>query len=302
LKQDEGAIIMPIIDCQRYCHAMGSRFEVRLLGDDEERLDSVAIAVIEEIVRLDGILSRFDPRSEIARINREAHDRPARLDQEVFDLLERCDQWRGLTAGYFDITASSKAGGNVGSKAGDDAVDSGETSGLLLDTESHTARFVREGVSIDLGGVGKGYALDRGREIMLRFGVTCGLLNGGSSSVLAVGAPPDKAGWFVAVRHPLEPDAAPVAHVELADRGLSCSAARHAGQQRSDVLNPLTGLPLEGDAACLTLAATAADAEVFSTALLAMGREKAKHYLERTPCRDLVAGWFEPESGFSWMQ
>jgi FAD:protein FMN transferase len=289
LKQDEGAITMPTIDCQRFCRAMGSRFEVRFLGDDEERLDSVAIAVIEEIVRLDGVLSRFDPRSEIARINREARDRPARLDQEVFELLERCDHWRRLTAGYFDITASSKAG--------DDAVDSGETSGLLLDAESHTARFAREGVSIDLGGVGKGYALDRGREIMLRFGVTCGLLNGGSSSVLAVG----KNSWPVAVRHPLEPDAAPVAHVELADRGLSCSAARHAGQQRSDVLNPLTGLPLEGNAVCLTLAATAADAEVFSTALLAMGREKAKHYLERTPCRDLVAGWFEPESGFTWI-
>ncbi|HEY6401220.1 MAG TPA: FAD:protein FMN transferase [Blastocatellia bacterium] len=292
---------MPTIDCQRFCQAMGSRFEVRLLGDDEERLDSVAIAVIEEIVRLDSVLSRFDPRSEIARINREARDRPARLDQEVFELLERCDQWRRLTAGYFDVTAS----GNVG-KAGDDAVDSGETSGLLLDAESHTARFAREGVSIDLGAVGKGYALDRGREIMLRFGVTCGLLNGGSSSVLAVGVPPEIMagimGWPVAVRHPLEPDAAPVAHVELADRALSCSAARHAGQQRSDVLNPLTGLPLEGDAACLTLAATAADAEVFSTALLAMGREKAKHYLERTPCRDLAAGWFEPESGFSWMQ
>jgi FAD:protein FMN transferase len=293
LKQDEGAITMPIIDCQRYCRAMGSRFEVRLLGDDEERLDSVAVAVTEEIVRLDGVLSRFDPRSEIARINREAHDRPTRLDQEVFELLERCDQWRRLTAGYFDVTASSKAG--------NDAADACETPALLLDAESHTARFVRDGVSIDLGGVGKGYALDRGREIMLRFGVTCGLLNGGSSSVLAVGAPPRMVGWPVAARHPLEPDAAPVAQVELADRGLSCSAARHAGQQRSDVLNPLTGLPLEGNAACLTLAATAADAEVFSTALLAMGREKAKHYIERRLCRDLVAGWFEPESGFSWL-
>jgi thiamine biosynthesis lipoprotein len=193
-----------------------------------------------------------------------------------------------LTFGHFDVTASYKAGG-------------GETPALLLDAESQTARFTRAGVSIDLGGVGKGYALDRGREIMLRFGVTCGLLNGGSSSALAVGAPPGRGGWPVAVRHPLKPDAAPVAQVELADQGLSCSAVRHPGQRRSDVLNPLTGRPLSGDAACVTLAANAADAEVFSTALLTMGRDEAKRYLERTPCPDLAAGWFEPESGFAWI-
>jgi FAD:protein FMN transferase len=267
---------------------MGSRFEVLLLGDDEDLLDAVAVAVIEEIIRLDGALSRFDPRSEIARINREAGDKPVRVDLEVFELLERCEQARRLTAGYFDVTASKNAG-SAGMPA------------LLLDAESHAVRFTRDGVSIDLGGVGKGYALDRGRDIMLRFGVTCGLLNGGSSSALAVGAPHDKGGWPAAVRHPLNPDAAPVAYVELADRGLSCSAARHPGQRRSDVLNPLSGRPLDGDAACVTLAASATDAEVYSTALLAMGREQSKRYLERTPCRDLVAGWFEPESGFAWI-
>jgi len=123
----------------------------------------------------------------------------------------------------------------------------------------------------------------------------------GTSSVLAVGAPTGKSGWPVAVRHPLTPDAAPVAHVELADRSLSCSAARHPGQRQSDVVNPLTGRLLDGDAACVTLAANATDAEIFSTALLAMGREEVKRYLERAPRPGLVAGWFEPEVGFTWI-
>ncbi len=279
---------MPAFECQHSCRAMGSSFEARLYGDDEELLDAVAVAVIEEIIRLEGALSRFDPRSEIARINREAGRRPARVDREVFELLERCEQARLVTAGYFDVAASKKAG------------DCG-TPALLLDAKSHTTQFTRPDVSIDLGGVGKGYALDRGREIMLRFGVTCGLLSGGSSSALAIGAPAGKSGWPVAVRHPLKPDAEPVARLELADRGLSCSAVRHPEQRRSDVLNPLTGRPLDGDAACVTLASNATDAEIFSTALLAMGREEAKRYLERAPCRDLVAGWFEPETGFTWI-
>ncbi|MBO0862450.1 MAG: FAD:protein FMN transferase, partial [Chloracidobacterium sp.] len=279
---------MPIIDYQCFCQAMRARFEVRLCGDDEELLDAVAVAVIEEINRLDGVLSRFDPRSEISRINREAGVRPVRLDHEVFELLERCERSRRLTAGYFDVTASDNAAGG------------GALPALLLDSGSHTARFTRAGASIDLGGVGKGYALDRGREIMLRFGVTCGLLNGGSSSVLTVGAPPGGKGWPVDVRNPLTPDAKPVARLELADQGFSCSAVRHPGQQRSDVLNPLTGRPLYGDAACVTQAASATDAEIFSTALLAMGRKEAKRFIEQAPCRGLVAGWFEPESGFAW--
>jgi FAD:protein FMN transferase len=129
---------MPTISCRRHCRAMGSRFEVLLLGDDEDLLDAVAVAVIEEIIRLDGALSRFDPRSEIARINREAGGRPARVDPEVFELLERCERARRLTAGYFDVTASDKASSNV---AG-----GGKTPALLLDAKSRTARFsIRRG-------------------------------------------------------------------------------------------------------------------------------------------------------------
>lgn len=278
-------------NCHRDFEAMGARFEVRLCGDDEEHLDAVAVAVIEEIIRLDSVLSRFDPRSEIARINREAAHAPALVDREVFGLLEKCEEARRLTSGYFDVTASSRAAGGT----------AGEAPALQLDAEICTARFTRADVIIDLGGVGKGYALDRGREIMLRFGVACGLLHGGTSSVLAVGAPPGKNGWAVAVRHPRTPDAAPVAQVDLVDQGLSCSAVRHPGQRQSDVLNPLTGRPLCGDAACVALVANATDAEIFSTALLAMGREEAKRYLERVSCHGLVAGWFEPGAGFTWI-
>src|SRR5262245_18735996 len=269
----------------KHCEAMGTRFEALLVGHDEEHLE--AVAVIEEIIRLEGVLSRFDPRSEIARINREAGHAQVRVDREVFALLERCERERRSTDGFFDVTASRRP--------------PGAAPDLRLDVDICAVQFTGPGPAIDLGGVGKGYALDRGREIMMRFGVTCGLLHGGTSSVLAVGAPPGKSGWPVAVRHPLTPDAAPVAHVELANRSLSCSAARHPGQRQSDVVNPMTGRLLDGDAACVTLATNATDAEIFSTALLAMGREEVKRYLERAPRPGLVAGWFEPEVGFTWI-
>lgn len=269
------------------CEAMGTRFEVFLNNGDEEHLEAVAGAVLEEVKRLDGVLSRFDPRSEIARINREAYDRPVRVDREVFALLERCERARQLTAGYFDVTAAHES----------DHV----TTALRLDAEASAVSFIRPRVTIDLGGIGKGYALDRGCEIVQRFGVTCGLLHGGTSSVLALAAPPDSAGWPIAVRHPHAPDAAPAGEVKLIERALSCSAVRHRGQSQSDLVNPLTGQALAGDAACVVLAGNAADAEIFSTALLAMGRVRALDYLAKIADIGLTVGWIEAEADLIWL-
>jgi FAD:protein FMN transferase len=283
---------------QQHFHAMGTRFEFFLTGQgqgqgqgekqehDREHLDAVAVDLVEEIRRLDCVLSRFDPRSEVSRINRGAAGRPIRVDREVFALLEKCEEARRLTAGYFDVAAAHQS----------------EAPALRLDSEFCTVRFSGHDVLIDLGGIGKGYALDRAREIMLRFGVTCGLLHAGTSSVLAVGTPHGANGWPVAVRHPLLSMGEPVAQLKLADRGLSCSAVRHPGQQQSDLINPLTGDPLVGDAACVVLAANATDAEILSTALLAMGREQAIDFLAKRYDPNVEAGWYEPGGGFAWIR
>jgi thiamine biosynthesis lipoprotein len=256
------------VDYRRDCEAMGTRFEVFLSGQDREHLEAVAVAVCEEVIRLDNVLSRFNPGSEIARINREAGGQSVRVDREVFALLERCEQARELTHGYFDITAAS--GGN----------------GIELDAEHCTVRFKRSGVVIDLGAIGKGYALDYGREILLRFGVDSGLLNGGTSSILAMGGP-----FAVDLRHPLESNQI-IERIELANRALSCSAVRHPAQAESDVVNPLTGARLSGNDTCVVLAPNAVEAEIFSTALLAMGREQADGYLEQRNCSGLQVQWF----------
>ncbi|MDQ3258182.1 MAG: FAD:protein FMN transferase [Acidobacteriota bacterium] len=268
---------------------MGTRFEAFLCGDDAEHLEAVAVAVLEEITRLDGLLSRFNPRSEIARVNRGAGHAPVRVDREVFALLERCEQARRLTEGYFDVTASPDR-------------DASEQGALQLDAETCTVRFTHPDVTIDLGGIGKGYALDCGREIMLRFGVNRGLLHGGTSSVLALGTPAVDDEWLIDVRHPLMPDAAPVTSVKLMNQAFSCSAVRHPGQPQSDIVNPWTGELLDGNATCGVLTASATDAEVFSTALLAMGRERATHFLARKLDSDLSVGWFEPNVGFIWIR
>ena len=271
------------IDYYRAGAAMGTRFEVFLQGADEAHLEAVAVAVLEEISRLDATLSRFDPRSEIARLNREARHKPVRVEREVFALLEQCERARQLTAGYFDIAAET--GG----------------SGLQLDAERCTLQFTWPSLALDLGGIGKGYALDRGAELLTRFGVRAGLLQGGTSSVCVVGPLATGRGWPLAVRHPMLPDRAPIAELELAAGGFSCSAARHPEQVQSDIVNPLNGAALEGLAACIVLANNATEAEIFSTALLAMGRVRAVQYLADGIAPNLKVGWFDDERGFEWL-
>ncbi|MFN7927424.1 MAG: FAD:protein FMN transferase [Blastocatellia bacterium] len=256
------------IECHRACEVMGTRFEVFLRGTDAAHLDAVAVAVCEEITRLDSVLSRFDPRSEIARVNREAASKPMRVDRELFALLESCEAAQELTAGYFDVTRCAA---------------------LALDVAAQTVRLTRADARIDLGAIGKGYALDAGREICLRFGVTDGLLQGGTSSVLAMG----ETAWPLAVRHPLREEDV-MQRLTLTNQGFSCSAVRHAAQSESDVINPLTGAPLVGDDACVVLAASATEAEIYSTALLAMGCEGAKNYLAQRPDLPITMTWFAP--------
>lgn len=262
------------LHCYRSWEAMGTRFEVFLRGDDEEHLEAVAVAVWEEVVRLEQALSRFDPRSEIARINREAFTRLVRIDRELFALLARCEQARVMTEGYFDVTRGK---------------------GMSLTAQDCTVQLAQADATIDLGGVGKGYVLDRGRDLMLRYGVASGLLQGGTSSVLAVG----NELWPIDVRHPSAP--ARIAHrLALKQQGFSCSAVRHAGQRKSDVVNPLTGELLTGADACVVLAANATDAEIFSTALLAMGRTRTKQYLAQNNL-DVSVGWADETTRFAWI-
>ena len=91
--------------------AMGTFFEAFLAGDDDEHLEAVAAAVLDEVTRLERLLSRFDPAAEVARINREACALPVRVDVDVWDILRRCEEYRRATGGYFDVTAASGASG-----------------------------------------------------------------------------------------------------------------------------------------------------------------------------------------------
>lgn len=262
---------------------MGSLVRLRLLGDDAEHLAAVAESAFDEIARVERLLSWRDAGGETARINREAAERPVLVDFEMCDVLAACLRGTAETEGYFDVAAGERRG--VSPTCGR----------IALDVDRRLVRFTESGVKLDFGAFGKGYALDRAAAEVRRYGVTDALLDAGTSSVLALG---DNAGrpWTVGLRNPLPklPDRREswpeeLQQLTLSNVALSCSAtySEHSPlpiphsplpPTASDLIDPHTGRPIGDSAGCAVVAATAAEAEILSTALVCMGSERAAAY------------------------
>jgi thiamine biosynthesis lipoprotein len=303
------------ITVQRRRPAMASWFEAVLVGDDEEHLSAVADAALDEIVRIEGLLSRFDPASEIARINREGNERPVTVDFEVLSVLLDCRSRWQQTGGYFDVAATRVTSGVARPESAKGVIDVDEQStpfansgratlaptgfaAVDIDEQRRMVRLLNADVQLDLGGYGKGYALDAAGKLLRDYGVSSAMLHGGTSSILLLGNGPDRRVWRVGVRNPLsEQDDEEICQLQLTDCGFSSSALLGPNTTESDIVNPRSLMPRTEQAACCVVARNALDAEVLSTALLAMGRPKAENYIQTCQhCQrgDVHVAWIEP--------
>jgi thiamine biosynthesis lipoprotein len=260
--------------------AMNTWFECLLLGDDSENLAAIGEAAMDEVERVERLLSRFDSASEVSRLNREAAKQPVLVSYELLAVLQTCcDYWK-KTLGHFDPTAVSRA---LLPQAGFDF------SSVQIDAAARQVRFASEGLFLDFGGFGKGYALDCAVKMLRHFGVSQALLHGGTSSVLALGSAEDGNDWEVGIREPSDP-AREVGRVSLRDEALSSSAVFGPDQQISDIIHTHSGKRLAEQAACVVLAESATVAEIFSTAFLSMGKPGAAAFWDR---KHLRVGWIE---------
>ena len=256
--------------------AMGTLFEALLVGDDEEHLTAVAEAVLDEVVRIERLLSRFDPRSEISRINRLAANEPVIVDYEVAGLLKTCFAARDWTESCFDITASAQTSNRHISAAH-----------VEFDAAKRRIRFTSPDIQLDLGGIGKGYALDRAAELLAEYGVDNALLHGGTSSVLARGCDERDEPWRIALRKPAASES--MEAIELCDQALSYSAVN----EQADIIDPRNGEKLAGTDGCAVIARSATEAEILSTALLCMGRERAEQFVDGQGENEMALFWME---------
>ena len=291
-------------------NAMATRFEIVLHGTHEAGLRAAGEEALDELEKLESRLSLYRPGSEIAQVNALAGRQPVRVSTEVFQLLERALSLSEETAGAFDITVGPlmkcwgmmQDAGKVPSEAELAEARARVRWKLLhLDRETQSVRFEREGVMIDLGAIGKGYAIDRATELLRESGVTSGFLHGGTSTAYGIGSPPDAEDWKVALQRPkdvsstltgprtsssavarlaadedVRPPSEALAVIGLKDEALSVSAIsgkyfRVDGQLLGHVIDPRTGQPVSEALMAAVVLPNATETDALSTSLLTLG-------------------------------
>lgn len=272
---------------------MACRFEVTLRQQDARWLDA-ARAALDEADRVEALLTAFRPSSEISRVNREAFAGAAGVDEELWALLQQCAGLHAATAGAFDITTTPlsrcwgffRREGRVPSPADIESARSlVGMSGVRFDETALQIRFERPGMELNLGAIGKGYALDRMAGLLGRRGVGCALLSAGSSSVLAIGAP--AGGWPIDLRSP-QVTRQRLARAHLRDGALGTSGPGEQfvvadGVRYGHVIDPRSGWPARGVLSASVIAGGAARADALSTAFFVGGPALAEQYCRAHP-------------------
>ena len=240
--------------------AMGSTYTMALYGDDAQQLRAAGEEAAEEARRLDRLLSNYIPGSEWSEVNKNAAKGPVRVSPELFNLLSACVHYSRVSDGAFDISVGPlmkvwgfyKGSGRLPHRAEiRGALASVGYQHIILDPKNRTVRFDRDGVELDPGGIGKGYAVDRMVAVLRQNGIKSALVSGGSSSIYAIGAPPDEPrGWRVNIKNPRHPSQT-AADVYLKDESMSTSGNYEKffyaeGRMWSHIMDPRTGYPAEG--------------------------------------------------------
>ena len=270
--------------------AMACRFEITLPMSDHSGA-AVARDALAEADRLEAQLTIFNESSEVSLINRTAATRWVAVEPSLFALLLLCRQLSRETAGAFDITSKPLSdcwGFLRKQRRMPTAQEIAVARGLVgadrwrLDADSQTIRFQRTGVEINLGSIGKGYALDRIARLIDRRVRTC-LLSAGASSIRAIGSGDRRqSGWVVGIRHPRDPQRR-LATLSMRDCSMATSGGEeqffeHDGKRYGHVIDPRTGMPAEPVTSVSVIAQSAALADALATAFFVGGPEMAESY------------------------
>jgi thiamine biosynthesis lipoprotein len=274
--------------------SMACLYTIEMYGPDADALPRIANEALDEVDRIDRLMSNYKPDSALSRINAGAARHPVRVDRELFEFLVMATAYNRDSDGAFDITVGPLmkalgfflAEGRMPSAS--ELAAARRLVGrrhVTLNRDHGTIAFDTEGVELDLGGIAKGYAVDRAVGVLKERKIAAALVSAGGSTIYGLGAPPAGAGWNVQIEDPLQ--AGKVAtSVQLKDRAISVAGTSEkffeaGGVRYSHIMDPRTGSPVQGvlSVAVLTSSGTAADA--LDDAFFVLGPERSRDYLKR---------------------
>ncbi|TAK01563.1 MAG: FMN-binding protein [Candidatus Manganitrophaceae bacterium] len=279
---------------RRIRYLMGSFFEVTAYGEKESCAKGV-IAAFTEIARVERLLSVYRPQSDLARLNAYRKGGTLSVDPELFEVLAQSILYSEKSGWAFDPTAAPLIRLWGFGPGGERSIPpEKEEIAALLDRigfqhvrlASGQIELLKEGMEINLGGIGKGYAIDRAVEKLREQGITQAMISCGST-IYALGAPPDQKGWRIDLQHPRREEGR-IGTVYLCNQALSTSGDYEKyfifeGRRFSHLIDPRTGCPAEGIAGVSVIASTAMEADALSTAVFVLGKPAGQVFLKRFP-------------------
>jgi thiamine biosynthesis lipoprotein len=272
---------------------MGTTFTIKI--DDAGDHARTARDALDEIRRIDRLMSTYKDDSEISGVNRRASKEPVGVRADFRNVIAASRIYFELSQGSFDPTiyplmqlwGFTRREGRIPTNEelakAKRLIDFGK---VLLDESASAVSFLQDGMALDFGGIAKGYAVDRAVAVLKKHGVTRAIVDAGGN-FYALGTPRDREHWQVGIRHPLRLDEV-VARLPVSDKGVATSGNYERffeidGRKYCHIMDPRTGRPVEGMLSATVIADTAMAADALSTAVFVLGPEEGMRLIERLP-------------------
>lgn len=280
---------------KRVLKLMGSRFEITVVAPTQEQGEAWIDLAVAEIARIEKLISSWDADSQTSEINRMAGARPVVVDPELFDLIERSVGISHLTDGAFDITYASmdkiwRFDGSMKEMPPEaDIRESVARVGfgkIVLDREKHSVFLQEAGMKIGFGGIGKGYAADRAKALLMQRGVPAGIINA-SGDMNTWGQQPDGTPWQVAITNPMNKlksfGMLPISDQAVVTSGNYEKYVTFGDKRYTHIIDPRTGYPATGILSVTVFAPRAELADALATSVFVMGVETGIDRINQLP-------------------
>lgn len=272
---------------------MGSHFEITVVSKDSIQANNDIKLAISEITRIEKLISSWDKNSQTSEINRNAGIKPVKVASELFQLIERAIKISKLTNGAFDISYASMDkvwffDGSMSQMPSEDeikkSVEKVGYQNIILDTKNNTVFLKLEGMKIGFGAIGKGYAADKAKALLLQKGVVSGIINA-SGDLNTWGKQPDGKDWLVAIVNPLNKEKVfswlPVYNSAVVTSGNYEKYVKFNNILYSHIIDPRTGYPATGILSVTIFTKNAELADALATSIFVMGVETGLNFINQ---------------------
>jgi len=291
--------------------SMGCVYTIAVYGYDLTPVRQAVKGALDEVDRIDRLMSHYKKDSELSRINREAAKQVVKVDPELFDFIAECLRYSRESDGAFDITVGQlmkawgffRGEGRMPSES--ELAEARNRIGyrhVILNQKDKTIFFDKAGIEFDLGGIAKGYAVDRAVAVLKRHGVASALVSAGGSTIYALGAPPGKSAWEVELQDPVDRNKIATT-VRLKNQALSVSGSYEKffeleSVRYSHVMDPRTGKPVQGVLSAAVITDDGVSGDALDNVFYVLGVERSKALLNKFSASEVI--FFLPEPGERW--